>query len=218
MSGSSAIPAAPWHSRIDALLWLHPATPAARDALPSQLAGRAGMPVTMGGLISYHEGPVGPYGEIFGAPLMLRGAAMLSHVAFMAVDSERSVAGGRGNWALPKVLTTFDGTPGVPGEVAARGDGWAVRVRATARPRRVPLSLTVRSAQVWDDGGVRGFSVRMRGRARLARVDVEHTEPSPLIGWLTEGRHVAVLISGTQDVSPPYPAAPHAAAPLASSP
>jgi Acetoacetate decarboxylase (ADC) len=200
---SAPPPPAPWHSTIDALLWLHPATPVARDLLPAQLAPRAWLPVTVGGLISYREGPVGPYGEIFGAPLMLRGAPMLSHVAFMAVDSERSVAGGRGNWALPKVLATFHGDPGLPGSVLARGDDWAVRVHATARTRRFPLALVMRSAQVSEDGEVREFSVRMRGRARLARVEVEHLAPSPLSAWLVSGRHVAVVLSGRQVVSAP---------------
>jgi Acetoacetate decarboxylase (ADC) len=202
---SAPPPPAPWHSDIDALLWLHPATAAARDALPPELAPRAWLPVTVGGLISYREGPVGPYGEIFGAPLMLRGAPMLSHVAFMAVDSERSVAGGRGNWALPKVLATFDGDPGVPGSVVARGDGWAVGVRATARTRRFPMSLTMRADQVWEDGGMRAFSVRMRGRARLARVEIEYLAPSPLSAWLAPGRHLAVVISGRQVVTAPRP-------------
>ena len=198
-------PPPPWHSRIDALLWLHPATPAACDALAPELAPRAWWPVTVGGLISYREGPVGPYGEIFGAPLMLRGAPMLSHVAFMAVDSERSVAGGRGNWALPKVLAAFAGDPGLPGRVVARGDDWEIRVNARARRRRFPLSLTMRAAQVWDDGVVREFSVRMRGRARLALVDVEHLTSSPLSAWLAAGTHLAVQLSGRQDVSPPRP-------------
>jgi hypothetical protein len=45
----------------------------------------------------------------------------------------------------------------------------------------------------------------MRGRARLARVQVEHLEASPLGDWLVEGRHLAVLVSGRQDVSPPSP-------------
>src|SRR5204862_5861644 len=48
-----AIPGPPWHSEVDALLWLHRALPAARAALPPQLAARAGLPITMGGLISY---------------------------------------------------------------------------------------------------------------------------------------------------------------------
>jgi len=199
------IPPAPWHSRADALVWLHPARRAARAVLPAPLAARAGLPVTIGGLISYRDGPVGPYGEVFGAPLMLRGGLMLSHVPFMAVDSAASVAGGRGNWALPKELAEFDGDPGAPGPVTARGEGWAVRVTTTARARRLPMALTMRAAQVWADGQVRTFSVTMRGRARLARVEVEHLAASPLADWLVEGGHLAVLLSGRQDVSPPRP-------------
>jgi hypothetical protein len=187
---------------VDALLWLHPAARAARGLLPPQLAGRAGMPFTIGGLISYRDGPVGPYGEVFGAPVMLRGAPMLSHVPFMAVDSAASVAGGRGNWALPKELADFDGDPGRPGEVTARGDGWALRITTTARARRLPMTMTMRAAQVWADGQVRTFSVRMRGRAQLANVKLEHLVASPLGDWLMAGRHLAVLLSGRQDVSP----------------
>jgi hypothetical protein len=190
---------------VDALLWLHPAARTARGLLPPQLAERAGMPVTIGGLISYRDGPVGPYGEVFGAPLMLRGAPLLSHVPFMAVDSAASVAGGRGNWALPKELADFDGDPGRPGAVTARGDGWGLRVTTTARARRLPMTMTIRAAQVWADGQVRTFSVRMRGRARLARVEVEHLTGSRLGDWLLEGRHLAVLLSGHQDVSTASP-------------
>jgi acetoacetate decarboxylase len=190
---------------VDALLWLHPATRAARELLPPQLAARAGLPVTIGGLISYRDGPVGPYGEVFGAPVMLRGAPMLSHIPFMAVDSAASVAGGRGNWALPKELADFDGDPGRAGAVTARGDGWALRITTTGRAHRLPITMTMRAAQVWADGQVRAFSVRMRGRARLARVEVEHLEASPLGDWLVAGRHLAVLLSGRQNVSPARP-------------
>jgi hypothetical protein len=187
------------------LLWLHAAARTARGLLPPQLAERAGLPVTIGGLISYRDGPVGPYGEVFGAPVMLRGAPLLSHIAFMAVDSAASVAGGRGNWALPKVLADFDGDPGRPGAVTARGDDWALRVTTTARARLLPMAVTMRAAQVWADGEVRTFSVTMRGRAQLARVEVEHLAASPLGDWLVEGRHLAVLVSGRQDVSPASP-------------
>jgi hypothetical protein len=199
------IPPAPWRSNVDALLWLHPAARAARGLLAPQLAGRAGMPVTIGGLISYRDGPVGPYREVFGAPVMLRGAPMLSHIAFMAVDSAASVAGGRGNWALPKELADFDGDPGRPGAVTARGDGWELRITTTARAQRLPMTTTMRAAQVWADGQVRTFAVRMRGRARFGHVEVEHLAPSPLADWLVEGRHLAVLVSGRQDVSPASP-------------
>jgi hypothetical protein len=199
------IPAAPWHSAIDALLWFHAATPDARGALPRTLAARAGMAITIGGLISYHDGPVGPYGEVFGAPVMLRGAPLLSHVAFMAVDSEDSVVGGRRNWALPKVLASFEGAPGRAGTVTARGDGWSLRVTATARTRRAPFLGTFRCSQAWPDGRIRDFTVRMRGRARLGHAEVRHGVASYSTSWLVAGRHPAILISGTQDVCAPRP-------------
>jgi hypothetical protein len=192
---------------VHALLWCHRATPAAGGELPHQVAARGGLPITVGGLISYLDGPVGPYGEIFGAPLVLRPVPPVSHVAFMAVDSPASAGGGRRNWALPKVLASFDGEPGRPGTVTARGDGWDVRVSATARARRFRAVATIRCAQLWPDGVVREFSVRMRGPAQLARVEVEHRVASPLSRWLANGRHVGVVISGTQDVSTPRPSA-----------
>jgi len=95
-----AFPPAPWHSTVEGVLWLHRATPAA--GLTSAPAGRAGLPVTICGLISYRDGPVGPYREIFGAPMMLRGGRLLSHVAFMAVDSAASVAAGARTGRCPR--------------------------------------------------------------------------------------------------------------------
>lgn len=195
------IPAAPWHSAVDALLWVHAATPAARDALPQSLDARAGLAITIGGLIHYSDGPVGRYDEIFGAPLVLRAVPPLSHVAFMAVDSQLSVTGGRQNWALPKVPATFEGRAGWPGTVTAGGDGWELSVTATARARRFPFRAAFRCAQVWPDQTTREFTVRMRGRARVGGVEVTHRTRSPLADWLVEGRHQAILLHGTQDVS-----------------
>lgn len=195
------VPAAPWRSAIDAVLWWHPAVPAARAMLPPQLAERGGLPVTVGALISYREGPVGPYDEIVGSPVCLR--PLRAHVPFIAVDSERSVAGGRGNWALPKVLARFEGDVGRAGRSVAAGDGWAVSVGVTARRRRLPFAGTIRCVQVWPDGRPREFSVRVRGRARLGHAEVEHDAASALGDWLLAGRHPAILISGTQDVAPP---------------
>jgi hypothetical protein len=67
------VPPAPWRSSVDALLWLHPAARAARGLLPPQIAARAGMPVTIGGLISYRDGPVGPYGHHDNADWLVEG-------------------------------------------------------------------------------------------------------------------------------------------------
>lgn len=203
MRDRADIPAAPWHSAVEALLWVHAATPAARGALPQPLTTRAGIAITIGGLIHYSDGPVGPYDEIFGAPLVLRAVPPLSHVAFMAVDSHPSVTGGRQNWALPKVPATFEGRAGRPGTVTAGGDGWELSVTASARARRFPFWAGFRCAQVWPDGGTREFTVRMRGRTQLGRVEVSHRTRSPLADWLVEGRHQAILLHGTQDVSAP---------------
>jgi hypothetical protein len=198
-----SVPPAPWRSEIDAVLWWHRATPAARERLPPALVGRAGPPLTLGGLIAYRRGPVGPYREVFGAPMLLRGARPLTHVAFMAVDSAPSRAGGQANWALPKELGRFEGDPGRPGRASARGDGWALAVTARARSRALPAWGAFACAEVWPDGVVRDFTVRMRGRARAASVEIEHQDPaSPLAAWLIGGRHAAVLVSGAQLVTP----------------
>jgi hypothetical protein len=199
----SAPPPPPWRSEVHALLWWHRAAPGAEAALPAALRGRAGAPLTLGGLIAYRDGPVGPYAEVLGAPMLLRGGAGLSHVAFMAVDSAASVEGGRANWALPKEPAAFSGAVGRAGAVSARGAGWALTVTTAVRPRALPAWAAVRCAQEWPDGAVRVFGARMAGRARLASVQVHHDVPSALAGWLLPGRHPALLLSGRQVVGPP---------------
>jgi Acetoacetate decarboxylase (ADC) len=144
-------------------------------------------PLALAGLISYREGPVGPYGEAFLAPLGPRGA----RVTFMAVDSERSTAGGRGNWALPKEMARFDGDPGTPGRVTVAGAGWRWDVATRARPRSFPAFGVYVVAQPWPDGVVRPFRVTVRGRARLGSVEVDGR------------RHGALLLSGRQVVGAP---------------
>ncbi|HEX2106087.1 MAG TPA: hypothetical protein VHF51_20735 [Solirubrobacteraceae bacterium] len=200
-----SVPSAPWRSDIDAVLWWHRAP--AGGVLPPELGARVALPVTLGGLISYRRGPVGPYREVFGAPTMLGGGAALAHVAFMAVDSAASVAGGRANWALPKELARFDGEPGRPGRVTVRGDAWALTVTTRARRRAVPARGRLACAQVWPDGSAREFTVRLRGRTRAGSVELEHTAQSPLAARLAPGRHPAVLVSGVQVAGPARPRA-----------
>ncbi len=197
-------PPPPWHSTVDAVLWWHRASPASRALVPPALGSRA-LPVVLGGLISYREGPVGPYGEVFGVVGAVRGARAAGHVPFMAVDSAASVEGGRENWALPKELASFEGDPGTPGRVAARGAGWALEAVARARPRALPVWAAAACAQVWPGGAVRTFRVTVRGRGRLGSVELAHAPASPLEPWLRPGRHPAVLLSGLQVVGPPRP-------------
>ncbi len=201
----NAVPPPPWRSRIDAVLWWHRAASAGAAAPPAGLGGRL-LPVTLGGLVAYREGPVGPYGEVFAAVGVLRGGRLAGHVPFIAVDSAASMAGGRANWALPKELATFDGDPGVPGRVAVRGDGWALEADARARPRALPAWAAGACAQVWPGGAVRTFGVTVRGRLRLGSVEVRRAPGSPpLPAWLAAGRHPAAFVSGVQVVGPPRP-------------
>src|SRR5215218_6815909 len=111
------VPPPPWTSEIDAVVWWHQAV----APPPDDVRDRALLPLTLGGFVAYHQGPVGPYDEVFAAPYVLRDGA--SHIPFMAVDSERSIAGGRGNWALPKEPATFTARGG---RLTAEGDGWRV--------------------------------------------------------------------------------------------
>ena len=55
------VPSAPWVSTIDAVLWWHRSTDDAHRALPHGLTARPWPPLTVVGLISYRDGPVGPY-------------------------------------------------------------------------------------------------------------------------------------------------------------
>ncbi len=66
---------------------------------------------TLGGYmcVHYHTSPVGPYCEIVFVPaLVRRGWRLGFHISHIYVDNPESVAGGRGNWWLPKNLLVFD--------------------------------------------------------------------------------------------------------------
>jgi hypothetical protein len=201
---ASPSPAPPWESLVAAVVWLQRATPSARGALPPAIGrGAPAAPLAAGALVDYRSGPVGPYREVFAGPLLVGGGAPRLHVPFIAVDSLESLAAGRRNWALPKALATFDGAVGEPGRTRATGEGWALQTTATARTRAVPLVGVLGCDQVWPDGAVRRFTVRVRGRARLATVRVEHPVASGLAAWLTPGRHPGLLLTGRQTVTPP---------------
>jgi hypothetical protein len=168
---------APWRTDALAVLWLQRA------------------PLGLGGLVLYRDTPVGPYHELFAASVLLRRGRPAAHVGFMAVDSEASRASGRANWALPKELATF--APAAGGATVG-GDGWTVRVRTAVRGRAFPLPAAGRCFQPTAAGQELTFAVGFRGRARAAAVEVSATTP-----WLRAGRHAAVVIDGTLDVSAP---------------
>jgi len=203
-----APPPPPWHSEVEALLWLGPAQAGPARELPPALGGRPAPPVVLGGLIAYRSGPVGPYAEVFAALGLVWRGGPAGHVPFMAVDSAASVAGGRGNWALPKELATFAGdrrSLGFPGRTVVRGNGWSLEAAVRMRPRALPLAAAGACVQAWEDGVARRFGVVLRGRGRLASVDVRAGDAGPLPPWLAPGRRPALLLAGSQVVGPPRP-------------
>jgi hypothetical protein len=204
LPGASA--PAPWDTVLDAVVWFHRAAPGAAERLPRGLRGRPSLPVTVGALIRYRETPVGPYREVLASPVLLAGPrGPEASVPFIAVDSPASVVGGRENWALPKTLARFEWPEPALGpgparggfELDAEGRGWSVHATVRPRARRVPLAAIARNRQVTPAGTEITFDSRLRGRARLATVELETRGPT-LPGWLRSGRHPALVLDGAR--------------------
>ena len=181
-------PPAPWDCRLRAVVWVQRGAPALTTPLPGRV-----LPVTVGAVIDYLDTPVGPYREVFAAPVV-RGRLAV-HVPFMAVDSLASLRGGRENWGLPKVLAAFDGDV-AEGRATATGDGWSVDVTSSAAP--VPVPFAVAFGNVQAAGRAR---VVLRGRGRPALVRVRADGPS-LSGWLGVGTHAGLVGEGTMRMHP----------------
>ena len=196
----ASTPGPPWDCLVEATVWWHRATPAARALLPQGLP--AGPKVTVCAFVTYLDTPVGPYSEILASPHLLAGALRRGvlarvHVPFIAVDSLPSIQGGRSHWSLPKTLATFSGGA-LDREV--RGDGW--RVRALARPAGPWLPSVVRlgSTQVDGTGAVSSSVTRSVSRSRLARVVVETESIGDLARWLLPGTHRGLVLRGRMTV------------------
>lgn len=183
-------PPAPWECRIEAVTWTHMPAVGVKSVLPGPLQGRGAPRLTVGAFVRYVDSPVGEYTEVLGG-LVLPEGLLTVHVPFMAVDSPRSVLGGRLNWALPKTLATLSGLPGAGRSLQADGEGW--RIRAQVRPwgPALPAMGRLSTVQVSADGATRTFPVVITGRARLARVEIDVVAHASLAGWLRPGRHLA---------------------------
>jgi hypothetical protein len=161
-----------------------------------------------GALLRYADTPVGPYDEVLGVVGTADGLRPVGTVAFMAVDSEASVVGGRVNWGMPKTLAAFD-RPDAGRTVAATvvgGGGSPWQVAVTARPvgPSLPVALRLVAGQQFPDGRVGHSTLRARGRARLAVVTVDVSSAGPLPTWLRPGRHLGTVLSDAAfDLQPP---------------
>ena len=186
---------APWTVNCSAVLWSVRPTREASRSLPPALRGRRGV-VVVGGVVRYLETPVGPYDEVFGIVMSGYGRRSVGTVTFMAVDSPRSLVGGRANWAMPKTLASFQGTVGDRETVVATGQdslGWRVAARPRVVGPRVPVRSRATTRQEFPGGIVGDSRLRARGTARPALVEVEVESDGPLAGWLRPGRHLGAV-------------------------
>lgn len=187
---SAAIyPPPPWRLRGDAAILLAPVRSAATRAvhLPPGLAlvGAAGW--TVGGVLlaRYDETATLPYHELIvfsglARPAgTVRLAAIVSHIY---VDSEASMAGGRGIWGLPKELAEFEW-----GETridVRQGDRPLLSATLRRRARwRVPLPLLAPALGTLDGAPARavGRGV-LRGGPVLGRLSVVPGAPFAALG------------------------------------
>jgi hypothetical protein len=196
--------AAPWQTRVQAVMWFHPAADGAAALLPPRLRDERTIPLTIGAFIRYLDTPVGPYSEVLAAPVLLaRTPLPASVVPFIAVDSLASIHGGRANWALPKTLAAFEWTTAPPElgsrAFSVRGEGthgpsaWSVAANVSPRRRRLPVRFPLRDVQTTPDGRELDIQISVSGRAQLATAEIASSGPS-LPSWLLPGRHRALLL------------------------
>lgn len=187
---------APWTCECSAMLWLGRGGRAAASALPPALQGSYALG-TVGGFVHYTATPVGPYDEVLGAIGALSGSRPWGNIALMAVDSPTSLVGGRTNWAMPKTLARFDGTPAAGRTVTAVGDdgvAWSVTATARAIGPAVPVRTKAVARQQFSDGRVGESVLTFSGRVRPAFLTVKVTSEGSLSRWLRSGRHVGAVI------------------------
>lgn len=191
---------APWDARCRGLVWNGRGGSAARQALPPALRGARAF-ASVGGFVRYEYTPVGTYDEVFGMVVSADGAKSWGNVAFMAVDSETSLVGGRTNWSMPKTLAQFEGAIGRGQTMSAWSDG-PIRWRVEATAVRVGPRLKVRSnqpsRQEFPDGTVRDSHMAARAVIRPALVRVEVVSDGPLASWLRPGLHLGAVIESAE--------------------
>jgi hypothetical protein len=191
---------APWDARCTGLVWMGRGGSAARAAFaPGLRSARAR--TTVGGFVRYAYTPVGTYDEVFGMVVSADGTKSWGSVAFMAVDSEASLVGGRTNWSMPKTLASFDGEIGGRQTMSGWSDG-PVRWRVEATPIVVGPRIRVRSKQPsrqeFPDGVVRDSPMVASAQIRPALVRVRVESDGPLASWLRPGLHAGAVIESAE--------------------
>ncbi|MCU1642857.1 MAG: hypothetical protein JWN03_3132 [Nocardia sp.] len=194
--------AAPWNCSAEAVFWLGRGGAPATAALPPRLRGKARALGVIGGFVRYTETPVGSYDEVLGAIAFRQGLRPRGHVAFMAVDSETSLVGGRTNWAMPKTLASFSGDLASGTMTATEAVGgapkWTIGITARSFGFALPLHATGTVLHQSHTGDIAAAALHTRGRAKLALIDTSVDGDGDLPHWLRPGRHLGVLVPRLQ--------------------
>ena len=197
---------APWVVQYTGLVWNGRGGRAARQAFAPALRGSRAL-ASVGGFVRYSETPVGTYDEVFGLVASADGMKSWGNVAFMAVDSEASLVGGRTNWSMPKTLAKFDGEIGHKRTMAGWADGpvrWRVEATPTVIGPRIKVRSKMPNRQEFPDGTVHDSQMSAQAVIRPALVRVEVVSDGPLASWLRPGIHLgAVIESGGFTLSEP---------------
>ncbi len=191
---------APWDVQCAGLVWSGRGGRSAQEALaPALRSSRAR--ASVGGFVRYASTPVGPYDEVFGLVASRDGLKQWGSVCFMAVDSEASLVGGRGNWSMPKTSASFEGEIGHKQTMSAWCDGpvrWRVEATPTVVGPRLPSRSKMPTRQEFPDGVVRVSQLAARAKVRPALVRVEVVSDGPLPTWLKPGLHMGALIESAE--------------------
>lgn len=139
----------------------------------------------------YDESPVGPYLEFAVAVPARAGARPGMCVETMVVTSAEARLGGRLNWGFPKELGTLTWSS-EGNERTLRWEEREVSVHAVAAGVCLPALVPFRSVQRRSDGLVT-IAGRLRGLARLAKVDITAPDDDPLAALA--GRHRGAAVS-----------------------
>ena len=165
---------------------------AAMPPLPSGVRPAAwrGTALVTTAFVRYDERGLMAYDELLAAVLVRHGRGVALSITDIWVDSETSLAGGRGLWGIPKDLATF-------GErYAETADGPIASASFSSRrgpDLRLPLPLRGSVVQTLD-GATKASPIRAGGTVRLAtaRWDVADTGP---LAWLRAGRPGVSLLA-----------------------
>jgi len=186
------VPQGPWTLSGECLVGV--IRPGVATRLPTGIHAVPGLRLILGA--RYDQSPVGPYLELAVCEPARSGGRVGMCVTTMVVNTVDARRGGRVNWGMPKELGSLDWST----DGDARTLTWAERgLTVRARPMGPPLPALVpfRSIQL-GVGGPLSAPARLRGRARLARVEVELEADDPL-AW-TGGGHAGVIVSSARFV------------------